>query len=294
MPSYTSFIQAALATLKEPNNSPTAPNDLFSGYGTQLCHCVETLNKKVSTRPVRQIAQGAERQAIIIEENTAEFTKSAETAESENNIEEKTVELTESAEIEAIKEGFKESTEPFDVTEAFDANIESRKNESKETFKYAETHYNILIKARGANLFPADLNIKIKLNDYDVNHEEFVEVYEMQQLTKENYEEDSMKENEDDVMQIVNEQIRVKDFTPAHVINLERPCKGKEGEVLDDATQIFNNQNRVEDSELAHVINLEDFQDMVECIEARLIVEAKEMQQLIRARALFTLDENYK
>ena len=33
---------------------------------------------------------------------------------------------------------------------------------------------------------------------------------------------------------------------------------------------------------------------MVECIEARLIVEAKEMQQLIRARALFTLDENYK
>ena len=41
-------------------------------------------------------------------------------------------------------------------------------------------------------------------------------------------------------------------------------------------------------------LNLEDFQDMVECIEARLIVEANEMQQLIRARALFTLDEKYK
>ena len=33
---------------------------------------------------------------------------------------------------------------------------------------------------------------------------------------------------------------------------------------------------------------------MVECIEARLIVEANETQQLIRAHASFTLDENYK
>ena len=62
----------------------------------------------------------------------------------------------------------------------------------------------------------------------------------------------------------------------------------------DDAMQIVNKQIRVKDSTHAHVINLEDFQDMVECIEARLIVEAKEMQQLIRARALFTLDENYE
>ena len=53
------------------------------------------------------------------------------------------------------------------------------------------------------------------------------------------------KENEDDVMQIVNKQIRVKDFARAHVTNLERQCKGKEGEVFGDTTKIVNRGSAV-------------------------------------------------
>ena len=62
MPSLYRFIQAALATLQqEQDSSPTPAISTFSGHGTQLCHSVEELNE-FSTRPV-QIAQGEERQA---------------------------------------------------------------------------------------------------------------------------------------------------------------------------------------------------------------------------------------
>ena len=129
MPSYTSFIQAALATLKEPDNCLTLAISSSSGHELQSNVTVQKSQSRFSTQPVRQIAQGAERQADIIEEKTAEsesaeFTKPAETAESKNIIEEK-IELTESAETEATTEVFKESTKAFDV------NIESRKMKAK-------------------------------------------------------------------------------------------------------------------------------------------------------------------
>ena len=56
-----------LAALPRPSSCLTALISTSSGHGAQICHGVETLNKKVSTRPV-QIAQGEERQANIIQQ----------------------------------------------------------------------------------------------------------------------------------------------------------------------------------------------------------------------------------
>ena len=110
----------------------------------------------------------------------------------------------------------------------------------------------------------------------------------------------SMKNHEDkdfgDTMQIVNQDKadRKNDeelwggrpsevFKDKNVImlKLDKMEKSKKFEYEEkqndvDAMHFVNKQNRVEDSDLAHVINLEDFQDMVECIKARSIVEVNE------------------
>ena len=109
MSSYTSFIQAALATLQqEQDSSLTAPIHTFSGYGTQLCHCVEKLDKKVSTRPVRQIAQGVERQANIIQQYSTPQEGREEFKEIKERQRRCDISTNAKSQQQLLKEGFKE------------------------------------------------------------------------------------------------------------------------------------------------------------------------------------------
>ena len=90
-------------------------------------------------------------------------------------------------------------------------------------------------------------------------------------------------------MHVVNRQIRVKDFAIAHdVINLEQLCKrqGSQGMV----ERIEARGANMFPAHLNTVIKLNDC-DVNHEIK---FVEANETQQLIRAHASFTLDENSK
>ena len=223
-----------LAALPGLSSSLTAPFHISTGYGPSK-------RDSVFPRPVQIVKW--ERQANIIESRRSNHKEERHYAQ----------DRIDQAEKEAVAQNHSEQaeTESTETEEDF--------NESKEAFKSAETHYSILINREAGT--------PIKMEDDD----------DVTQIV--------MKEN-DDAMQIVNKQIRVKDFALAHVINLEQPCKRQDLQSMVECIEVRG--TNVSPAYLNIKIKLNDY----DINHETKFVEVNEMQQLIRARALFTLDEN--
>ena len=207
---YYRFIQVALATLKPDNSSLTSAMSTPTGYGLQNRHCADT----TSVRPV-QIAQGEERQAIQYSTPSEGREELKEIKVGQRRCEISTTNAKSHQEL--MKEDFTESAETEEKTEEF--------TESAET-------------------------------------EEFTESAETEEKTEELTESTTTEERS-----------RVEETSNAK-IKIRATDATKENEVFDDVTQMFNKQIGVKDSALAHVISLEqickrqDCQGMVECSEA--------------------------